>query len=137
MDKLKTCTKCKKELPATKEYFHSQKKGKYGVRSHCKKCHYKCNIDYNSKNKQKVTEYNRNYYKDNYVKLKTTPEGREVIRKRRIKDKRSQRARLTDQYIITTLINKTGLPYSDIKKRTNLIEIQRQILKIKRYAKEN
>lgn len=34
----KACTKCNKELPATLDYFHKQVRGKYGLRSDCKKC---------------------------------------------------------------------------------------------------
>lgn len=34
----KTCTKCNKELPATKEYFHANKGCKYGLNSICKRC---------------------------------------------------------------------------------------------------
>lgn len=35
---MKICVKCLKELPATSEYFHKQKSGKYGFRSTCKVC---------------------------------------------------------------------------------------------------
>ena len=36
----KVCTnpKCRKELPATTEFFHRQKTGKFGFRSECKEC---------------------------------------------------------------------------------------------------
>lgn len=34
----KICSRCRNEYPATEEYFHKQKKGKYGVTSRCKKC---------------------------------------------------------------------------------------------------
>jgi hypothetical protein len=34
----KICTKCKKELPATGEYFQRNKDGKFGLRSTCKTC---------------------------------------------------------------------------------------------------
>ena len=35
---LRRCTKCGKRLPATKEYFHKQKNGKYGLMTICKEC---------------------------------------------------------------------------------------------------
>lgn len=35
----KICNSCKRELPATKTYFHKDGKGKYGCRSNCKECH--------------------------------------------------------------------------------------------------
>lgn len=34
----KVCTKCLKKLPATREYFHIQARGKYGLRSKCIDC---------------------------------------------------------------------------------------------------
>lgn len=34
----KKCTACNKSFPATLEYFHKLKEGKYGVRSVCKQC---------------------------------------------------------------------------------------------------
>ena len=34
----KVCTTCGKRLPATEEYFHKSKTGKYGVRAVCKEC---------------------------------------------------------------------------------------------------
>lgn len=34
----KICTKCNKELPATKDNFNAQKDGKFGLRSVCKPC---------------------------------------------------------------------------------------------------
>ncbi len=38
MGKTKICTKCGRELPATKEYFYKNKGGKYGLDSKCKEC---------------------------------------------------------------------------------------------------
>jgi hypothetical protein len=32
----KQCSKCEKELPATTEFFHKNKNGKFGLRSECK-----------------------------------------------------------------------------------------------------
>lgn len=34
----KICTKCGQEFPATTEYFHKSKRGKYGLRADCKQC---------------------------------------------------------------------------------------------------
>lgn len=34
----KVCTACGKEYPATTEYFHKQKSGKYGLNAKCKEC---------------------------------------------------------------------------------------------------
>lgn len=41
---MRECTKCHKLLPATKEFFHVMKRGKFGLRARCKECrtiHYK------------------------------------------------------------------------------------------------
>ncbi len=35
---VKICFKCKCELPATREHFHVNARGKYGLQSRCKKC---------------------------------------------------------------------------------------------------
>lgn len=35
---LKTCTKCKKDFPASLEHFYKNSGGKYGVTPRCKKC---------------------------------------------------------------------------------------------------
>lgn len=35
---MKRCTKCGEEFPATTEYFHKEKLGKYGLRADCKWC---------------------------------------------------------------------------------------------------
>ena len=34
----KVCTLCNKNVPATSEYFHKKKNGKYGLGSRCKEC---------------------------------------------------------------------------------------------------
>jgi hypothetical protein len=85
----KQCTKCKKKLPATKKYFHTNKTG---FRSRCITCHkeqckqyYQKNIDkfleykennhtkilkakkkYRQKNKKKIAEYKYWYHKNRY-----------------------------------------------------------------------
>ncbi|KKK76592.1 hypothetical protein LCGC14_2862090 [marine sediment metagenome] len=38
---MKTCTKCKQELPVTLEFFYAHKRGKYGLQSQCKQCYCK------------------------------------------------------------------------------------------------
>lgn len=76
----KKCTKCGETLPATIEYFHKQKTGKYGLRGECKKCsseqrkqRYENNRDeekerskkYYENNKDKKAERDKQYYKNN------------------------------------------------------------------------
>lgn len=92
MIKTKVCTKCGKELPATKEHFHKSKTGKFGLSSQCKACRNKeskkyreenkeyCEQwraenkdyfkDYQAKNKRKIQKQKREYYKQNKEKLR-------------------------------------------------------------------
>ena len=59
----KVCTKCSKELPATKEFFYAEKRGKYGVRSSCKKCDAKYHAKYyaSDKYKESIAKSNAKY----------------------------------------------------------------------------
>lgn len=97
MDSLpvQVCTKCGDSKPATPEYFHEAKSGKYGLRGECKLCrkvkgkaYYEANKEahavymkawakvnaedkkskaktYREKNKERRAEYNRVWYRDN------------------------------------------------------------------------
>ncbi|QIG62291.1 HNH endonuclease [Tenacibaculum phage JQ] len=70
--KTKTCTKCNLDLPATKDYFNSQKNGKYGLRSACKKCNkeyrkkYTSTEEYKKRHREKMAKWR----KENPKKLK-------------------------------------------------------------------
>lgn len=61
MEQTKICTKCKKELPATREYFFKQKLGKYGVRAVCKACIKIYKKDYYNNNIEKIKAYDKKY----------------------------------------------------------------------------
>ena len=65
----KTCTKCGETLPATTEYFHKKKTGKYGLSSICKKCALERVKQYNKDNKDKIAKYKKQWYEDNKDKL--------------------------------------------------------------------
>ena len=80
----KVCTKCEKEKPATREFFHKQKDGRHGFRPDCKVCvrsrtrrwrvENKEKIAekkkrYREENKEKIAEYNKQYYEENREKL--------------------------------------------------------------------
>ena len=77
---IRICTICSKELPATPEYFHRKRDGKYGLTSSCKVCnnskskkYYNNNLDetkrkhksYYSSNKPKIAKQQKEYYKSN------------------------------------------------------------------------
>jgi hypothetical protein len=95
MDYIKVCKVCQIEYPATTEYFHKQKQGKFGYRTICKKCianntdrekqkiyyrkYYEINknkvikkqLEYISNNRDKVNaRHNRKYHSDINYKLK-------------------------------------------------------------------
>jgi len=76
----KICVKCGSKLPATVEFWHIQKAGKYGLRSKCKKCscdemkdyrkspeikekHRIKMIEWRKKNPEKTLEISRKNYK--------------------------------------------------------------------------
>ena len=67
---LKTCSKCGREFPATPEYFHKDKNGKFGLRPDCKECCRKRGLEYNQTNKEKRREYSREWRKNNPEKLR-------------------------------------------------------------------
>jgi len=64
----KTCTKCKLEYPATSEYFTSNKRGKNGLHSWCRKCTNKQSRDWKHNNSEKATKHNHNWYLKNKKK---------------------------------------------------------------------
>lgn len=51
----KTCTQCKEEKPATTEYFHSEKRSTDGIRSCCKPCRNKLEVE-STKNPDRQTK---------------------------------------------------------------------------------
>ena len=60
--KTKFCTKCKKELPATTDYFYYSKKSKDGLRYHCKDCW----RDYKREHRQQIAKNRKEYKKNNW-----------------------------------------------------------------------
>lgn len=58
--KTKICAKCKKELPATREYFFKCTKAKYGLGSYCKKCA----VSYSMNRSKTKRPHCRKIYKD-------------------------------------------------------------------------
>ena len=62
---MKTCTKCKEEFPATLEFFHKHKQGKFGLNSRCKECMKKYSNQWAKDNKERIAEYSKQYYQDN------------------------------------------------------------------------
>lgn len=67
------CTKCHREFPATREFFYSQKAGKFGLASWCKECHRAVNKknthNWYQENKEHVAEYGKQYRLDNAERI--------------------------------------------------------------------
>ena len=51
---IKTCSKCKRELPANLDYFYAYSQTKDGLRSHCKDCWKLYSKKYGKKNEGKI-----------------------------------------------------------------------------------
>lgn len=66
--KFKICTKCKRELPNTTEYFYVQRNGKFGLRADCKECCNKYQKEYDKKNREEIREYQKEYFKTKKAK---------------------------------------------------------------------
>ena len=69
----KICTKCKRELPATKEYFSSYKKAKCWLEACCKECKATAQRErakkYSEQRKEERKIYKREWFKNNKDKV--------------------------------------------------------------------
>lgn len=77
----KVCTECKEKFPATSEYFHKSKGGKFGCRNKCKNC------VANTTDR----EARKKYYKQYYEKHKTKIIKRQLEYIKNNRDKVNQR----------------------------------------------
>lgn len=93
----KTCTKCKRDLPANSEYFYKEKAGKFGLRSKCKECMNAASVE-NVQNKaeyyrEKQREYRKNSdtYKNWDREYQKTPQRQSYLKRynRENKDRRN------------------------------------------------
>jgi 5-methylcytosine-specific restriction endonuclease McrA len=62
---MRRCTKCQDVYPATTEYFHRDKKGKYGLTAKCKACAIKCSVQWYHDNRERAIQQRRKYYAQN------------------------------------------------------------------------
>jgi 5-methylcytosine-specific restriction endonuclease McrA len=65
----KICKKCGQEFPATLEFFHADKTGKYGLRARCKPCHSEYQRNYRQANPEKKAKWSRDWQQANKAKL--------------------------------------------------------------------
>ena len=69
--KEKICRVCKLTIPADDDtYFYKKDKGKYGLGTICRDCFKKYSSCHYLKNKESITEKNKQYYKNNIEKSK-------------------------------------------------------------------
>lgn len=66
----KICNICDKELPATSEYFHRKKSGKYGFCAQCKICRNNLKKEYYQENKEEIKKSVKQYQMTNRDKIK-------------------------------------------------------------------
>lgn len=66
----KICTKCGRELPATTEYFHKHKTGKYGLHATCKECKISESKKYYNQNKERHAENGKKYREEHREELR-------------------------------------------------------------------
>ena len=66
----KVCTKCKQELPATREYFHAMKGGGFGLRPSCKECRKAPTKAYRQDHQKEIKAYKKTYCQVHKEKLK-------------------------------------------------------------------
>lgn len=71
--KIRICTKCNRELPATPKFFYRMKSGKYGLKPYCKQCQAKYdakrNREYREKRKDEIKKKEAQYYEENKERL--------------------------------------------------------------------
>jgi 5-methylcytosine-specific restriction endonuclease McrA len=87
----KICSKCKRELPATNEYFAKSKDSKDGLRWQCKECSRKASREWYKENIDHVKVYDKKYSEENRElilkrKRKYLEEHKELERKRKRED---------------------------------------------------
>lgn len=76
----KKCGHCKKEFPATVEYFHRDKNGSYGLHSYCKKCRNKIRKSkYKNEKENGIPQLHYKYNKLQYVVNNMNRRGKEKI----------------------------------------------------------
>ena len=117
VENTKICTGCKKEMLATKEFFHSSKGGKYGLRPKCKQCINGVNIKRNEGDCEKAKEFYRKWKKDYSEKVKERS--------------RKYTKNLTDSYVANCL----RAPLNHLNPQ--VIETRRLIILIKRELRKN
>lgn len=85
----KQCTKCKEYKPATSEYFHRAKLGRYGLDSVCKPC----KAQYTANNRERLSQYKREWYAANKERTKERQSQTARVWREANKERHAQNAR--------------------------------------------
>jgi hypothetical protein len=88
--KTKTCSKCKKEYSATKEYFYRHRRQKDGLNTICKKCDNKAIKKYCKLNRERTCKRRKKYYEDHKRQIRITIKKYLIKNKKEIKRKRAK-----------------------------------------------
>lgn len=84
---LKTCTGCKRELPATNEHFHWKKKADQKLDARCKRCIYEYQTAYREKNAELVSSKLKAWRKANDADIKKKKKEYRIKNKEAIKER--------------------------------------------------
>jgi hypothetical protein len=137
IENTKICTGCKKEMLATKEFFHSHKLGKLGLSALCKKCKLEYRKKHYKNNTEKEKEYSKKWKKDNPKRYQEIRESyKEVRNKKYDSEKEKQRLKnhrknLSDGYVCQCM----NVKLKEMPKK--IIETKRLIINLKRELKNN
>ncbi len=113
--KTKICTKCKRELPITLEYFYSDKRRKGGLRSQCQQCEQKAMQEYRQKYLQ--TEKGRENSRKYRQKYWQTQSGKASIKKAQQKYYKSRKGKGYHKKYCSTVNGHLRQVYKYIKRR--------------------
>lgn len=122
----KVCVKCGIMLPATTEFWHAQKAGKYGFRSKCKKCsciemkNYRKSPEHKEKHRIKMNEWRKN----NPEKALEVSRKNYKIHGKKYNEKRKQKYWTDEEYRLKCIeydkkYKASGKRYESISKPSN------------------
>jgi 5-methylcytosine-specific restriction endonuclease McrA len=91
MSETKTCSKCKQELPITREFFYGDKRSKDGLVSCCKICHLQASARWRANNREKALEISRHWRENNQEKMQEARDQWADANKDRIRETKKAR----------------------------------------------
>jgi len=143
VENTKICTGCKKEMLATKEFFHSQKGGKYRLNAKCKECKNAFDKKWAKENPEKIKEkskkYNKKWSEKNKEYHKKWSEKNKEYHKKYRKNNAKKLSEKQKKWIKNLpnayIANCLGTPLKHLNPQ--IIETRRLIILIKRELRKN